>query len=105
MQTAAGPLSQGEFDYLVIGVPGCGIWIICLYYSILNVFLSIPANLDLVFKRYLNIHSYAEMLTNVYHSGGAGCYLIKQMGIFFVIVKLPVGWFESFKHVSSLKIL
>lgn len=105
MQTAAGPLSQGEFDYLVVGVPGCGIWIVCLYYSILNVFLSIPENLDLVFKRYLNIRSYAEMLTSIYHSGGAGCYAVKLMRIFFVIVKLPVGWFEPFKYISSLKTL
>lgn len=77
MQTAAGPLSKGEFDpsSLVICVPGCGIWIVCLYYSILNVFLSIPENLGLVFKRYLDIHSYAELLTRVYNSGGAGCYL------------------------------
>lgn len=86
IQTAAGPLSRGEFHYLVIGVPGCGIWIVCLYYSILNVFLSIRENLDLVFKRYLNIHSYAEMLTSIYHSGGAGCYSTKLMGIFFLLL-------------------
>lgn len=75
MQTAAGPLSKGEFDasYLVTCVPGCGIWIVCLYYSIPNVFLSVPENFGLAFKRYLDIHSYEEMLTRVYNSGGAGC--------------------------------
>lgn len=59
MRTAASPLSKGEFDpsYLVICVPGCRIWIVCLYYSILNVFLSILENLGLVFKRYLHIRS------------------------------------------------
>jgi len=76
MQTAAG---KGGFDpsYVVICVPGCGILVVCLYYSILHAFLNIPENVGLVFKRYSDIYSYAEMLTRVYSSGGAGCYLIK----------------------------
>lgn len=77
MQTAAGLTSKGEFDphYVMIGVPGCGIWIVCLCCSVLNVFLSIPENLGLVFKRYVDINSYVEMLTSVYNSDGDGCYL------------------------------
>lgn len=78
-QTVAGPLRirQVNLSCLVICMPRCGVWIVYLYYSVLNVLPVIHENLGLVLKR---VHSYAGVLTRVDNGGCAGSYLNESNG-------------------------